>query len=698
MSNYATDVFAPIFEAIQSISGARPYTDKVGEEDSDGIDMAYRVVADHIRTLSFAIADGAQPGNEGRNYVLRRILRRAVRYGQDKLKAPEGFLASLVDVVVTKMGSIFPELVSARNTIHGSISVEEKNFGRTLKKGLDRFTKLADAAQEQKSSRIDGAAAFQLWDVFGFPPDLTQLMAEERHLQVDMEGFNQNMEQQRSRSRAAASSNAAAGLKFEAAATSHLQKTGVPRTNDKPKFARDDVETELLAIFTSDGFVDEAVEAQASSTMGLILRDTSYYSEMGGQVGDSGSIRNDDATGNFTVADTKAAAGYVLHIGTLDGSLKVGDKVHAAIDHERRDKIMSNHTSTHVLNHALRELLGEHINQSGSAVDEDRLRFDFTHPKKLEPQEVFSIESACQKGLRARLPVFSEEVPQEAARQINGVRWLQDEKYPDPVRVVSIGVPVQQLLSDPENTSYRQYSIEFCGGTHLENTARAVGFVLVSEESSATGIRRVTALTGDKALLALREGQELSSRFAAAKSLKAAELDKEITLLKQTLDQVTLSADTKHRLRGEMAKLVQQLLDEQKKAASASKEQASQAALDAVQEAAAAGRKFAVVQINVGLAPKACQDAWAEVQKQHSDVAVLFISPDAVKKKALVWAAVPDSLLKAFPSQDWAKAALTELGGKGGGKGSVAQGQGTQIEKVPQAIEAATKLAQMKLA
>ncbi|KAK9864654.1 hypothetical protein WJX84_012314, partial [Apatococcus fuscideae] len=488
MSNYATDIFEPIFKAIQTISGARIYTDKVGSDDADGVDMAYRVVADHIRTLSFAIADGAQPGNEGRNYVLRRILRRAVRYGKEVLGAPEGFLANLVDVVVTKMGPTFPELVAARNTIHSSISLEEKNFGRTLNKGIARFQKLAEAAHEQKSGCIDGASAFQLWDVYGFPPDLTQLMAEEPKykLQVDMEGFNRHMEQQRSRSRAAAQGSGTAGLKFEAAATSHLQKSGVSRTNDKPKFKREDVETELLAIYTADGFVEEAGEAQASSTMGLILRDTSFYAEMGGQVGDCGSIRNDDATGSFTVSDTKAAAGYVLHIGNLEGTLRVGEKVHAAIDHERRDKIMANHTSTHVLNHALRELLGEHINQSGSAVDEDRLRFDFTHPKKLEPQEVGSIESACQKGLKAQLPVFSEEVSQAEARKINGIRWLQDEKYPDPVRVVSIGVPVQQLLSDPNNSSFRQYSIEFCGGTHLDNTASAVGFVLVSEESSAT--------------------------------------------------------------------------------------------------------------------------------------------------------------------------------------------------------------------
>lgn len=337
--------------------------------------MAYRVVADHIRTLCFAIADGSRPGNEGREYVLRRVLRRGVRYGREVLGGPEGFFSSLVDVVVDTMGEAYPELKKNRDKIVEILREEEASFSRTLVKGIERFKKAAAASS---NGTISGQEAFVLWDTFGFPPDLTELMAQEAGLHVDMDGFSKAMEQAKELSRAGQKKGGGDGLKFEAEATAWLASNGIAHTDDLPKYGQDNVSAKVVAILAKSGFVQSTEEA-GDGPVGVVLDTTSFYAESGGQVADTGALSGANGAG-FQVEDAIVAAGYVLHVGKpVGGGLKVGDAVSAEVDYTRRNQIMPNHTFTHVLNFALREVLGDHVEQKGSIVQPERLRFDFAN-------------------------------------------------------------------------------------------------------------------------------------------------------------------------------------------------------------------------------------------------------------------------------------------------------------------------------
>eukprot|EP00878_Enallax_costatus_P013646 GHUV01014269.1.p1 GENE.GHUV01014269.1~~GHUV01014269.1.p1 ORF type:complete len:806 (+),score=287.63 GHUV01014269.1:1306-3723(+) len=534
MSNYATDLFGPIFDEITRVTGARPYTDKVGKDDSDGVDMAYRVVADHIRTLSFSIADGARPGNEGRDYVLRRVLRRAVRYGREVLGGQEGFFAQLVAVVVKTFGDAYPELVKAQEKIHAVISEEEASFSRTLVKGIERFKKLAASA---KDGVISGADAFLLWDSFGFPCDLTQLMAEEHGLRVDAAGFETAMEEARQKSRAAGKKTGAGGLRFEAEATGWLQNQSIPLTDDSPKYSNADVSAKVLAILTPGStFVDStaaAVEAAGgaeSVPVGLVLDTTSFYAESGGQVGDTGSIVGPSGQ-TVDITDCQVAAGYVLHVAdasscSSSGHIAVGHSVTVKVDYGRRGQIVPNHTFTHVLNFALREVLGDHVDQKGSIVLPDKLRFDFSNNGPVDPAQLAKVESICREWVTADKAVTSKEVSLAQAKAIKGLRAVFGEVYPDPVRVVAIGKSVDELLANPDADDNMASSVEFCGGTHLINTAQAKAFALLSEEGIAKGVRRIVAVTADDAAAAIAEGERLARDVEQAAALPDTHLEK----------------------------------------------------------------------------------------------------------------------------------------------------------------------------
>ncbi|CAL8468182.1 g7721 [Coccomyxa elongata] len=692
VSNYATDIFSPIFDAIKAVTGARPYTDKVGKDDTDGMDMAYRVVADHIRTLSFAIADGAQPGNDGRNYVLRRVLRRAVRYGQEVLGAKEGFFVKLVDSVVNNFGGFYPELVAKRDHITEVIREEEASFSRTLQKGIERFKKAADGTAAKVFS---GRDAFELYDTYGFPMDLTELMAEEMGLKLDREGFEACMEEQRQRSRAAGKAGGGPTLKFEAEATAHLANSGVPVTDDSPKYQPGSVQTKVRAILSSSGFVDSS--AAAAGPLGVVLERTPFYAESGGQVADTGELAGPSGA-IFTVHDTKVAAGYVLHVGeAAEGTLRVGDTVSADVDIIRRARIVPNHTFTHVLNFALREVLGDHIDQKGSIVQPERLRFDFSHGGPIDGAALGKIEAICNEQLAADLQIYAKNVALSEARQINGLRAVFGEQYPDPVRVVSIGKPVEALLAAPADPANAKFSVEFCGGTHLKSTGQARAFALLSEEGIAKGIRRVVAVTSAEAEAAIARAEELTKAMEAAQWLTGAKLEVEITSLRQGIDGSAIPAATKAKLREALAVLQKALLEQQKAAGAANKARATAVAVEAADAAAAAGRKFVVVQLEVGLDSKAVLEAWNTIHKKHPNMPVVIITADAAKGKALAYAGVPDSLSKQLNAGEWVKGPLAALGGKGGGKPTTAQGQGPNVEKVPDAIRAAGEFAQLKL-
>jgi len=373
-SNYDTDIFMPIFEEISRVTGARPYTGKVGAEDTDTVDMAYRVVADHIRTLTFAITDGAVPGNEGRNYVLRRILRRAVRYGRQILKAKSGFFSQLVTIVVQRMSGFFPELNKRFDDVVAILKYEEKSFERTLDKGIEHFGKAEEKSKATKV--ITGEDIFLLYDTFGFPVDLTQLMAAERGFSVDMKEYDRLMEQSRERSRNAQQSAHGNNMQLDVDATSHLNKSNVQPTDDSLKYVIGDATGKLTAIWNGSAFVNE-VTGDGKSVYGLVLDKTNFYAESGGQIYDIGTISKEGAV--FQVENVQTFAGYSLHIGTLkSGSYKIGDDLSLHVDTERRNPIMSNHTFTHVLNFALRKVLGNLVDQKGSLVDAEKLRFDFS--------------------------------------------------------------------------------------------------------------------------------------------------------------------------------------------------------------------------------------------------------------------------------------------------------------------------------
>mmetsp|Transcript_23994 Transcript_23994/g.42834 ORF Transcript_23994/g.42834 Transcript_23994/m.42834 type:complete len:1188 (-) Transcript_23994:165-3728(-) len=708
MSNYATDVFTPIFDEIQKLTGARSYTDKVGKDDSDGIDMAYRVVADHIRTLSFSIADGARPGSDGRDYVLRRILRRAVRYGRETLGGQEGFFAKLVDVVVREFGGFFPELVKNRDVIYETIREEEASFSRTLVKGIERFKKAAVATPE--GGKIGGAEAFELWDTFGFPIDLTQLMAEERGLTVDLAGYHAAFEAAREKSRAGGKKAAAGGLKFEAEATGWLQAHSIPLTNDLPKY--DWPETfpaQVKAILTPAGFVDSVNSAseEEKGPWGVVLDATSFYAESGGQIGDTGVIEFENSSNNsngegrgakLNVSDAKVAAGYVLHVGdVLEGAIAVGDKVNVKVDYNRRREIAPNHTMTHVLNLALKNVLGDHIDQKGSIVMQDKLRFDFSNNGAIATEKLAVIEGICKDAVKDALEVSSLEVPLAAARKIHGLRAVFGETYPDPVRVVSVGRAVTDLLADSDNVSNADYSIEFCGGTHLKNTKEAGAFALISEEGIAKGVRRIVAVTNNEALKVIAEGERLQELLNSVAKLPDAELDKETKTIKELVDAAYIPAVIKASLRDQVAVLGQRVAAAAKAAANANKILATQKAVAAADEAVAAGKAYLVTRVDVGLDTKATTEAFAAIAAKHPTLPALFISVDGEKAKALAYAGVPNDMTDKLKATEWVSAALTVLGGKGGGKPNNAQGQGAQIEKVDDAMEAAVQFAALKL-
>ncbi|XP_076917026.1 alanine--tRNA ligase-like [Bidens hawaiensis] len=695
LSNYDTDVFIPIFDAIQQATGARPYSGKVGPDDVDGIDMAYRVVADHIRTLSFAIADGSQPGNEGREYVLRRILRRAVRYGTEVLKAQQGFFNGLVKVVVDVMGHVFPELKEREAHIREIIAEEEASFGRTLLHGIEKFKK---TAQDVKGETFSGQDAFVLWDTYGFPLDLTQLMAEERGLVVDVKGFDNAMTEARERSRNAQNKQAAVTIVMDADATSALHKRGVATTDDSFKFIWDkDHKSVIKAIYTGSEYVDRA---DAGDDVGIILESTSFYAEQGGQIFDTGLIGG--KSGSFEVSNVQIYGGFVLHLGKISGKsaqFHVGDEVICQVDYERRREIAPNHTCTHMLNFALREVLGTHVDQKGSIVLPEKLRFDFSHGKPVKPEDLRKIESIVNEQIEAELEVSAKEASLADAKRVNGLRAVFGEVYPDPVRIVAIGRKVDELLADPENKEWSSISAELCGGTHISNTREAKAFSLLSEEGIAKGIRRVTAVTTKYAFDAIDAAAKLQEEVDMASKLEGSLLEQKVTFLNGKVETSSIPAAKKADLKAKISNLQNQVIKAKKKTAEENIRKAVEAATKAAEVALSEGKAFCISHVGVGSDTAAIREAVVKVMEQKG-MAVMVFSTDEQSKKALVCAGVPEKSDKSNQLKvlEWLKAALKPLEGKGGGgKGGLAQGQGPDIEHVDEAIDVAKSFASLKL-
>ena len=451
-SNYDTDVFTPIINEISRLSGI-----KYGENEKS--DIAMRVVADHLRAVSFAITDGQLPSNNGAGYVIRRILRRAVRYGYTFLKFTEPFVYNLLPVLVNEMGEQYPEIKAQQTLVSKVIYEEEASFLRTLSLGIKRFENYVE--QNKGAKLINGAFAFELFDTYGFPVDLTNLMAEEKGLEVDMEGFNNNLKEQKDRSRKAAEKMSGDWVELI--------------HEDKPTtfvgYTEMECEAKILKF--------REVVAKGKKHFEIVLDKTPFYAEMGGQVGDKGVLVSENET--LHVVNTVKENDLSIHI--TDALPQQPEAVFTAkVDVERRLKIEANHTATHLMHAALRQVLGTHVEQKGSMVDDERLRFDFSHFAKMTEEEIRKVETIVNQKIREDLPnQTAVDVPIDEARNM-GAMALFGEKYGDKVRVVKFG---------------EGYSCELCGGTHIPSTGRIGAFKILTEGAIAAGVRRIEAITGE---------------------------------------------------------------------------------------------------------------------------------------------------------------------------------------------------------
>jgi len=684
-SNYDTDIFMPLFEAIQKETGARPYSGKVGKDDEGYVDMAYRVVADHVRTLSFAIADGATPSNLGRGYVLRRVLRRAVRYGRQNLGAELGFFSKLVAALVPLMDDVFPELREKQDHVTAIIREEEESFSRTLDKGLTKFNELAEQAGDSKV--FSGEDAHFLYTSMGFPVDLTQLMAEERGMTVDMEGFEKKMQDEKDLSDAARRAKMDGGsgkdMRMVAEQTSYLVSKDVPATNDDAKYVWDkDLDgCKVMALFlgrneTEDkiGFVD-SVNAD-SSTIGIVLDKTSYYAEQGGQTFDTGTITTGNAT--IRVDSVQIYGQFVLHIGEVeDGTFKLGETATCCVDYKRRLPIAANHTMTHVLNYALRKVLIEQgdgkatttVDQKGSLVDETKLRFDFSWNGQLTPEQLAKVEEMVNDRIQKEVPVDAYVAPLEDASKISSLRAVFGENYPDPVRVVAVAnSPIPEMLANPQDSQWNEYSVEFCGGTHLKNTKEAEAFVLLSEEGIAKGVRRIVAVTLKDAKAAMAVADEFEGKLKAAEAMDGEALESEIKLLKVALADLTASAVKKIAFRDKITELTKKIIALQKEKAAGMTDEIVAKAVEAA--GAASGNKV-VLRFDFGIDGKVMKAVTNAFVKKVKDKALLVLTADADADRFMVAAVAPKGV--DVDCKAWLAAATDGTGAKGGGKKDNAQ-------------------------
>ena len=703
-SNYDTDVFSPLFKAIQVVVGCPEYSGKLGEADAaqNFKDMAYRVVADHIRTLCFAIADGAVPSNEGRGYVLRRILRRAVRYGIQTLGAKAGFFSSLVPYLVESLGSFYPELIKKQAFITEIISDEERAFTDLLERGVRYFSEMVTEIETSGGKVITGDKAFFLYDTLGFPIDLTQLMAAEKGLSVDIVGFQNALENQKTRSRDAAREKRLAGrtaLVFGAEQTAYLQGLGVQPTNDNSKYSEEPRVSQAVvkAIFTKEGFVSNLSD---EDTFGIVLDNTPFYAESGGQSADKGSIYINTVNGQVAleVIDVQTYAGFVLHTCVRDSDssdlsgIAVGSSAEAKVNVNVRRKVAPNHTMTHVLNFALREVLGEGIEQKGSSVNEDRLRFDFSSNRSVTIEELLRVENIVKDIIAKELPVEYDVVPLSEAMNVHGLRAVFGEVYPDPVRVVSVGKRVSDLLASPSNKDWGQYSVEFCGGTHISNTREADGFVITEETAVAKGIRRITAITGQQALMALKNEEKIKSCVEALADKVASSsgdltvIESEVLLQRNLVESTLVSAVCRSNARVHLEAMQKSIATKKNAQLLAMVDSEIEKVKSAALELHRSGSKTGIFRLSIGSDAKAIKRAIESIKKVAPGISFMGITVDS--EKATCFAVAEDPKIKA---NEWISMAVGPLGGRGGGRESQAQGSVSDPTKAEEIAREAEK-------
>lgn len=640
-SNYDTDLFTQILNAIGILCNQQ-YTGTMEKKD-----IAFRVIADHLRTLVFAITDGCTPSNDGRGYVLRRILRRAARFGRT-LDMHEPFIYRLVDVVINLMGHAFEEIRQRGELVKTVIRSEEESFGRTLDRGLEIF---ADAAQKGKSTgTISGADAFQLYDTYGFPLDLTQLMAREQNLKVDTEGFQKLMEEQRERARAAQKST---GLQI-------VTDVQLPAADDSAKYDRENIRTKVVGFIDQNGFKNSG-DLTIGNEAALVLDKTCFYAESGGQVGDKGMIKS--SAGEFAVETTEKMADCVVHKGKLIyGTMKVGDEVDAIVD-EARQQSRKNHTATHILQWALQQTLGRNVAQQGSLVSPEYLRFDFTTPKALSQEEIRQVEKLVNEKIRQSLPVTSVVMPIDEAKKL-GAMALFNEKYGDTVRVIGVGAP------DAENLS-QAFSREFCGGTHVDNTGKIVGLKIIKEESISAGVRRITALTGNGLLDYYAERSEIVEQLGQTLKAKAQELPVRV-----------------NKLIDENKKLAKQLKSGPVNNGTNFLDRARQL----LENAEKIGSVSVVISKIENTPIEQVRTAIDMIKQKVGTAAIVFGMAEAEDKVTLLAGVSDDLVAKGLKAGDLIKQIAPIVAGAGGGRPQMAQAGGKDPTKIDDALARAAEL------
>ncbi len=635
--NYDTDLMRSLIEASAHATSNDP--------DGPG-KVHHRVIADHLRSTSFLIADGVMPSNEGRGYVLRRIMRRAMRHAH-MLGAQDPVMFRLVPALVRQMGAAYPELVRAQSLIEETLRLEETRFKQTLDRGL----KLLDdeLARLPEGGALPGAAAFKLYDTYGFPLDLTQDALREKGRAVDVAGFDVAMAEQKTKARAAWSGTGEAKdakIWYELA-----EAHGVS------EFLGYDTESAegVVNALVRDGA--EIAEAATGSTVQIVVNQTPFYAESGGQVGDAGWVRTE--TGLAHVTDTKKSAGVFIHVAeVVEGRIVKGQPAKLEVDHKRRGAIRANHSATHLLHEALRRALGDHVAQRGSLNAPDRLRFDFSHGAGMSATEIASVEAEVNDYVRQNTAVETRIMTPDDARAL-GAQALFGEKYGDEVRVVSMGT----LDGSGKGADQRTYSLELCGGTHVVRTGDIGAFVLLAESASSAGVRRIEALTGQAALDHLRAQDARLADVAAVLKASPAEV----------VDRVKVLAEERRALMNEVAQLRREVAMGGKAAGPEAKE--------------IGGVKF-IAQVLTGVSGKDLPALIDEMKARLGSGAVLLIADTGAKPA--VAAGVTADLTGRISAVSLVKAAAEAMGGKGGGgRPDMAQAGGADIAGAEAAIKAA---------
>ncbi|KAL6444705.1 hypothetical protein ACFW04_002050 [Cataglyphis niger] len=712
-ANYDTDLFFPLFAAIKNATGAPPYQGKVGADDVNGIDMAYRVLADHARTITIALADGGMPDNTGRGYVLRRILRRAIRYATEKLNAKPGVFGSLVNVVVDLLGEVFPEITKDPQSIIDIVNEEEVQFLKTLSRGRNLLNRTI--AKLESSDTVPGDVAWRLYDTYGFPIDLTQLMIEEKGLKIDMVGYEESKKQAQ-----LISQNKAGGvddqINLDVHAITELQERGIKSTDDSPKYNYEVISSvkyeeyefvpcigTVIAMRRAKTFVDQVTSGEE---VGILLDKTNFYAEQGGQIYDEGFlVKVDDEATEIRVKNVQVRAGYVLHIGTVGGgTLRKGDKVHTNVDTARRRLIMANHSATHALNYALRKVLGMEAHQKGSLVAPDRLRFDFTNKGPMTTEQVKNTENITADMIKKNMKIYSKESKLAFAKNIVGCRAMFEETYPDPVRVISMGIPVDSLEMDPLGTAGLNTSVEFCGGTHLHYTGHIGNFIITSEEAIAKGIRRIVALTGPEAAKAFRTATLLQNQLSHLQ--KTIETDKSGTNSKEYVKEIVKLTDEithavipgwrKDNMRATLKELKKSLDDKERAAKTAIANKVVETAQSIIQSKI--GCQVLIEVLEAYSNTKALDSALKKIRVLSPETSALLISVDHDIKKIFALSSVPESAIsKGLKANEWIQVIAPAMQGKGGGKSESAQASGTNITCLNEIINSANEFAKQKL-